>query len=223
LEADLKFLRDNGYTSVVPQDLIDFVNDGKPLPEKPIMLTFDDGHYNNIHYGEPLLKQYGMKAVIFLVGTFTEQAERSEKVNKQNPAFSYITWVDAARMARSGVWDVQSHSWDLHNKGPRMGAGRRSNESVEQYKTALRKDFAKINDKLEKVTGRKPTAFAYPFGCVNPDADRVLQEAGCVVTFGTYEGVAKIRKGDPDSLLCLRRCLRGNAKTAANIVSDLGC
>ena len=46
-ESDLKYLKDNGYTTIVMQDLIDFVCNGKKLPEKPVVLTFDDGYSNN--------------------------------------------------------------------------------------------------------------------------------------------------------------------------------
>ena len=46
-EADLKWLADNGYTTIVMADLIAYVRDGTPLPEKPIILSFDDGYYNN--------------------------------------------------------------------------------------------------------------------------------------------------------------------------------
>ena len=47
LESDLAYIRAQGYETVLVQDLIDYVDNGKPLPEKSIMLTFDDGYYNN--------------------------------------------------------------------------------------------------------------------------------------------------------------------------------
>ena len=47
LRQDLVWLKKNGYHTVVIQDLLDYVDHGTPLPEKPVMLTFDDGYYNN--------------------------------------------------------------------------------------------------------------------------------------------------------------------------------
>ena len=67
-EGDLKYIKDNGYTTIVMQDLIDFVYENKELPEKPIMLTFDDGYYNNYLYAFPLVKQYECKIILSPIG-----------------------------------------------------------------------------------------------------------------------------------------------------------
>ena len=53
LESDLKYLRDHGYTTILIEDLIAYTQGG-PLPEKPVLLTFDDGYYNNYLYAFPL-------------------------------------------------------------------------------------------------------------------------------------------------------------------------
>lgn len=58
-ENDLKFIAENGYTTVVMQDLIDYVYNGKKLPKKPVVLTFDDGYFNNYAYAFPLLEKRG--------------------------------------------------------------------------------------------------------------------------------------------------------------------
>ena len=57
---------------MVVEDLIRYVDQGTPLPEKPVMLTFDDGHYNYISYLLPLLEEYDMKAVVSVVGEFAD-------------------------------------------------------------------------------------------------------------------------------------------------------
>ena len=72
LEQDMLYLKGCGYTTVVMEDLINYVENGVPLPEKPVMLTFDDGHLNNKTYVYPLLQKHGMKAVISIVGEYTE-------------------------------------------------------------------------------------------------------------------------------------------------------
>ncbi len=72
-ESDLKYLKAHGYTSVTMQELIDYVKKGAPLPEKPIVLSFDDGYYNNYLYAYPLAKQYGFKIVIAPIGYYTDQ------------------------------------------------------------------------------------------------------------------------------------------------------
>ena len=67
LEADLRYLTENGYETVFMADLIAFVHEGRPLPDKPIVLTFDDGYYNNYSKGMPLLEQYDMKMVLSVI------------------------------------------------------------------------------------------------------------------------------------------------------------
>ena len=54
LRGDLEWLKQNGYQTVVVQDLLDYVEEGTPLPEKPVMITFDDGYYNNYLNAFPL-------------------------------------------------------------------------------------------------------------------------------------------------------------------------
>ena len=68
LESDLRWLAENGYTTVVMADVIAYVRDGTPLPEKPIVLSFDDGYYNNYVYVLPLLRQYAARIVFSLLG-----------------------------------------------------------------------------------------------------------------------------------------------------------
>ena len=70
LENDFKYLQANGYTAITMTQLINFVYDGNPLPQKPVIITFDDGYLNNYTYVTPLLEEYDMKAVISIVGKF---------------------------------------------------------------------------------------------------------------------------------------------------------
>ena len=62
LEDDLNELKKRGYTTITIQELIDYTENNKELPKKPIMLTFDDGYYNNYLYAYPLLKEQSTDA-----------------------------------------------------------------------------------------------------------------------------------------------------------------
>lgn len=72
LRSDLEYLTKHGYTGIFMSDLIDYVNNGGDLPEKPILLTFDDGYDNNYSQVLPLLEEYRMKAVVCIIGAFVE-------------------------------------------------------------------------------------------------------------------------------------------------------
>ena len=216
LESDLKFLQDNDYTTIVAQDVINYVLKGRKLPEKPVILTFDDGHYNNVHYAEPLLKKYDMRAVIFVNGEFCEKSTRENAID---PNYSYVLWDEICAMHKRGVWDVQSHSWGLHhNRSGRRGATRKRSESLDCYHSMLAEDCEKISSAIEALTGRKPVAFAYPFGAADRESEAALRENGIQVTFQSYQGTANFRKDDPASLSLVKRYLRSHRKSAEKLL-----
>ncbi len=68
LENDIKYLAEHGYTSVLPSDIISYVYENKPLPEKPYLITLDDGSYNNLTYVLPILERNNAYALISVVG-----------------------------------------------------------------------------------------------------------------------------------------------------------
>ena len=70
---DMQYLKDCGYSPIVIQDLINYVQDGAPLPEKPVMITFDDGYESFHEYVYPILQEYQYKAVYSIVGTYADQ------------------------------------------------------------------------------------------------------------------------------------------------------
>jgi len=200
-------LKENGYTSIHVQGLIDYVYDGKPLPEKPIMLTFDDGYYDNMHYGYPLLKEYGMKAVISIVGQFCEDSTLTGDIN---PNYSYITWDQVKELSSSGIIEIQNHSYNMHkmSSGERYGCKINRNECETEYTRHLTEDLTRLQQKVYEVTRRFPTAFAYPFGAVCEQSLSVLKKMGFKSVFTSFEGVNVIKKGDPDSMFWLKRIVR---------------
>ena len=89
LERDLQYLQQQGYTTVVMSDVIAYVQQGTPLPEKPVMLTFDDGYYNNYLNAYPLLQKYQMRAVISIIVGETDKYSGLDE-NKEH--YSHLTW-----------------------------------------------------------------------------------------------------------------------------------
>ena len=97
LEKDIVWLKENGYQSIFIKDLISYVNGNADLPEKPIILTFDNGSYNNLIYVLPLLEKYDFKATFSIVGSYSEFAcEEAEP----SPAYSYLDWDDINKMIK---------------------------------------------------------------------------------------------------------------------------
>lgn len=213
LESDLQWLRDNGYETVVMQDLIDYVDTGKALPEKPVMLTFDDGYYNNYKYAYPLLRQYGMRAVLSPVVSWSEKY--SEK-DADHVIYSHATWEELREMSDSGVMEIQNHSYDMHycTAGKRKGTLKQSTETAAGYRATLREDLETAQRKLTEVLGKTPTTFTYPYGAMCADAREVIRELGFRATLSCESRINRITR-QPDCLTELGRYLRPAGVTTA--------
>lgn len=95
--AQMKYLHDNGYTTISPDELHDFLVNKTPLPEKPILITFDDGYEDNYVYAYPVLKEYNMKATIFLVSDYMDRFD------------NYLTWPQVYEMSENNIY-MGSHT-----------------------------------------------------------------------------------------------------------------
>ncbi len=214
-EKDLKFLKENGYTTIVMQDLIDFVEKGTPLPEKPVVLTFDDGYSNNFLYAFPLLKKYDSKAVLSIIGYYTDLYTDTPD---QNPSYSHVTWNDVKKMIDSGLVEMQNHSYNLHttDKG-RNGSKKKRGESDDAYKAMLTEDLGKLQDKFKQNTNYIPTTFTYPFGSVSNASFDIIKEMGFKASLSCESGMNKVSR-DSECLYMMKRYLRTQKKSAESIL-----
>lgn len=216
LEGDLQWLQDHGYTTVSVQQLSNYAESGAVLPEKPVLITFDDGYCNNYTLAFPLLQKYQTRAVISLIGADTDA---SSSVFHAEQSACAMSWGEAEIMAKSGLIEIGSHTYDLHrNDGTaaeaanvgRKGADRIPGESFEAYRTALLADIGLSQQRIEDATGQPSIVFAWPFGAWPTDgsANPILKELGFKASLTSYQIMNTIRAGDPDSLFGLKRFLR---------------
>ena len=213
-EADLIYLRDNGYTAVFMQDIIDYVYEGTPLPDKPIILTVDDGTYSTMSFMLPLLEQYNTKASWAIIGKETDKyttLKREENIKR----YPHVNWDDVNVGLASGFVEIICHSYDLHGKN---GAGKLSEESNEEYKSRLMGDLAIFDKALLDNTGLVTKSFAYPLGVISETSDDVLKEAGYLASLSCHEKINKITVGDRDCLYGLNRCIRPPRKSLSSIL-----
>ena len=205
LERDMKYLKDNGYTAVLPDELYEYVNGGGKLPEKPVMLTFDDGFYNNLVYALPLLEKYDMKAVISVVGKFTE--DETNRGEKQSSKYSYLTWEQVKELGDSGRVAIGNHSYNMHGESGRKGTVRRKGESEAAYAGAVGEDIRRMQDVTLEKTGIKMNVFTYPFGAITKTSEKVVKEMGFIMSLSCYEHVNTITR-DESCLYSLGRYSR---------------
>lgn len=219
-EDDLAAYRAAGYTTVFPSEVVDFVYGNGAMPEKPLLITFDDGRYNNMYYGLPLLKKYDAKAVLCPVGAFS--AFSTESGDHSNPNYSHVTWEQMDELLKSGCFELGNHSYNMHRYEPRFGIKRKAGESSAEYKEALRADAGRLQDEILRATGTLPVTYAYPFGAYCDDALAVLRSLGFKIFLTCNEGVSVIRRGTPETLFQVKRVNRDGALTSSEVVSRLG-
>jgi len=205
LESDLKYLKDNDYQTVIMADLAAFVLKGKKLPEKPIVLTFDDGNSSDYRYLYPLLQKYDMKAVVSVLGHAIDECTTLASKQKEPAVFPNLTWQQLKEMNESQFVELQCHSYNLHSNG---GSGQRRGESEEAYHKRLHEDLAKNHQRIEEMTGAKPMTFTYPYGIISDSSKKVLDEMGITATLSCQSGLNHLQEDDPDCLYRLKRSNR---------------
>jgi len=215
-ENDLRYLKENGYTTITIEDLLNYVADEADLPEKPIILSFDDGYLSTYVYAYPLLKEYNMKIVLSIIGKNTDDFTN---IPDDDLDYSHVTWDQLNEMMDSGCVEVQNHTYNLHKYGKRIGCGQKKNESYADYEKVLTEDVGKLQDEVLLRTGKTPAAFAYPYGAYNDTTDKILKELGFQATLTCNYGVNVLTR-DPDGLFRLKRICRAHNSAIGKLLDE---
>lgn len=217
LEQDIIYLRQNGFEFVNSADLTAYCDYGSPLPEKCVMLTFDDGYLNNYAFAYPILQKYNAKAIISPIAYYSDYHTQNPD---SNTAYAHMTWQQLKEMSDSGLVEVQNHSYNMHSlQNGRRGSAKADYESDGQYRLTFFHDLAKAHNAIKDATGKEPTAYAYPFGSVSKASASVLRCYGYRLSFSCSEGYNYITR-DKDCLYMLRRFNRTPEKSAALLMSS---
>lgn len=217
LEGDLAYLKEQGYETVVMADAIAYVNGDGMLPDKPVMLTFDDGYYNNLLYALPLLEQYDMRAVLSPVGSYTD---RFTDTPDPNPNYGHLTWEELAALQTSGRFEIQNHSYDMHGLSDRRGSSRKKGESESAYARAFCDDTERMQQLLSRH-GIEATTYTYPYGAISDGSGAFLREMGFAASLSCYERISVLVRGEPASLFCLGRFNRPAKYTTAEFMRHM--
>ena len=208
-ETHIKALNNAGYTAVSFEDLCDYVFDGVPLPERPIVITFDDGYKSVYDTAFPILKKYNTKATAFIVGIF--HGESVYKGSSDRPITPHFGDAEAKEMAESGIISIQSHSYDMHQlepyepESPRTGVLKKKEESEEEYIEAFKADFALASAQIESITGIKPFVYSYPYGRYTQKSERLLKDMGVQATVTIVADFSTIIQNSPNTLFGMGR------------------
>ena len=170
-EAQMAYLADEGYTTITIDEMMDALENGTPLPKKPVIITFDDGYADNYEYAYPILKKYGFKATIFLIYDFT------------NTYPNYLTWDQIEEMKASGLVHFESHTMTHANLAELT--------SVDD----LRHEIADSHDLLSEKLGYDMHYIAYPGGRVNEEIEEITRAAGYRGGFTVHYGLSTPDEG----------------------------
>jgi len=219
LEEDLIELKKAGFSAVLPSEVIEFCQGKGKLPPRPVMLTFDDGHYNNLRYALPLFEEHKFKGVVNVIGKFSQYATTSGDSGRVSS--SYLTWSEVRQLAESGLFEIGAHTYNMHDFKPRFGIRRLEGESDEDYRKAFANDNARLKTALEEKAGVEPTAFAYPFGAYYKDSQEMLSSLGYQMIFTTDAKINRIKAGESSQLLSLGRFNRESEWTSKQMIEAI--
>lgn len=179
LERKLNILIDNGYTTITTKDLYDNWAYGKELPEKPVLLTFDDGYASHFTFVKNLLTRLKVKGTFYII-----QDRLSMK--------TYSRDLDGLKALYESGQEIGVHTYS-HPDFTNLSY----DEIYKEVKTC--KDF------LETELGIEVDTFSYPYGSYNDDAIKVIKDLGFKTAVTTREGLGRPDQFDSDNVLKISR------------------
>lgn len=192
----LTYLKNQGYTTISLYDLVQAVYQKHKLPEKPILITFDDGYLDNYTYAFPILKELQMKATIHVV-----TSQRGQKPGYRE----HFSWDQAKEMVDSGFISIQSHTHDLHYKidTPWGRDAALTNllenedgsiETDEEHWERVYQDLHTSRDMILERTGNQPVSLSYPFGIYSEEVVEIARDLGFLLLFTIDPGVFRLEE-----------------------------
>lgn len=191
-EAHVKMLADSGYTSILPDQLYDYLVYGKTLPKNPIMFTFDDTDLDQFTVANPVLKKYGFKGVYFIMTVSIGKKGRIAYMNK----------AQIKQLSDEGNV-IASHTYDHKNF---------AQFTAEDWTTQIDKP----NQLLEEITGKKVAYFAYPYGVSKASELHKLKEHGFKAAF-----ILSTKRDENYPLYTIRRIIDPGTYTAKNLMHSI--
>jgi peptidoglycan/xylan/chitin deacetylase (PgdA/CDA1 family) len=165
--AQLEFLKENGYVVAPLRRLVQRINGGnEPLPNKAVIITVDDGHRSVYSEMLPLVRRYRIPVTLFIYPSAISNAEYA------------LTWQQLEELRRSGLFDIQSHTyWHPNFKREKQRL------QPDAYRNFVRMQLVKPRQVLAQRLGVNADLLAWPFGIYDDELIAAATAAGYVAGF----------------------------------------
>lgn len=159
----MKTVKDSGYVTLTMNQLNNYISNNKPVPEKSVLITFDDGYMNNYTNAFPVLKEFDMNATIFVISSYLDGNR-------------YMSPKEVKEMSDYGI-EMQGHTVNHVDL------------ATLPYEGQL-KELSDSKKAIEDITGKTVNTIAYPYGAYNEDSIKAAIEAGYKMSFTIERGYA---------------------------------
>lgn len=208
LVDQLAWLRANGYQAVSVDQILAARQGGQPLPERAVLLSFDDGYRSFYTRVLPILKAYGWPALLAPVGVWMDTpADKPVNFGGSPEARDrFLTWDQIREISRSGLVEIAAHTNASHygalanpqgNTEPAAAiraynAQTRQYETEAQFNARMGRDVAAITEKIRRVTGHAPRVWVWPYGAEGGSTLRIAGEHGYQLALTLEDGAGRL-------------------------------
>lgn len=204
----LAWLRENGYQPVSIDQIIQASEGKLSLPDKAVLLTFDDGYSSFYTRVFPLLKAYQWPAVLAPVGRWLDTPHDKKVLfgNREVERSRFLTWEQVREISQSGLVEIASHTYDLHHGVPGNPQGNQqpatatriynsktnTYESDEAFRQRIEEDVRAITTRLKSVTGKAPRVWVWPYGRVDGTTLQIARKNGYSIAMKLENGLVRV-------------------------------
>jgi biofilm PGA synthesis lipoprotein PgaB len=201
-DQQIRWLIDNGYHFVGVDDILKYRKTAKPLPNKAVLITFDDGYQSVYANAYPILKKYKIPSVIALVGNWMRAKDKVDFDGHMIDRNKFLSQAEIKEMVSSGLVEIASHSCCMHkgipgnpqgNMQPALTtrqwlADKKRYEDEKSYQQRVYNDLLENNTFLKAYTGQKPRVMVWPYGRYNIEVRRIAQSVGMPIGLTLDDG-----------------------------------
>ncbi|OHE08982.1 MAG: poly-beta-1,6-N-acetyl-D-glucosamine N-deacetylase PgaB [Sulfurimonas sp. RIFOXYD12_FULL_33_39] len=201
-EEQIRFLMDNGYHFVSVDDILEYRKNAKPLPDKAVLLTFDDGYQSVYANAFPIIKKYKIPTVVALVGSWLKSKERVDFDGHMIDRSKFLSKEEIKEMISSGLVEIASHTYALHkgilgnpygNKLPAVKArewleDKQMYENERSYEKRVHDDLLQSATFLKGYIKQRPRVIVWPYGYYNKKATKIAEKLGMFIGLTLDDG-----------------------------------